>query len=60
MFDQTAEFFFGGVQVDALFGVERGGGLVFHFQPLQPDDAKIVHANFPDLGLAQFDGLGHK
>ena len=59
-FDQATEFFLAGADVDSFLGVVGGSGFVIHSESLQSDDAEIVRANFPDLGLAKFDGCGHK
>lgn len=58
-FDQPAKFFLAGADVDSLLGVVGGCGFVFHHEPFQSDNAEIVGADFPDLGLSKFDGSCH-
>jgi hypothetical protein len=53
-FEQAAEIFFAGDVFHAFFAAEIGHGLVFHLEPLQPDDADMFLALFPDLALAEF------
>ena len=59
LFYQPAEFLFADRLMRSLFGGQARGGLVFHFQPLQPHDAKIFLALLPNLSLSQLDGLLH-
>jgi hypothetical protein len=59
IFKQAAEFLLAGADVDSQLGIVCGSGFVFHDKAFQPDDAEIVRANFPDLGLAKFDGSCH-
>lgn len=58
--EQAAEFFFGDRVVRPPFGVRAGHRLVFHRQPLQPDDAEILAARFPNLALLQLHGSEKK
>lgn len=57
--EQSTEVLFAQPYVNALFGAARGGGFVFDAEALQSDDAEELVADFPDLGLTQFDGGGH-
>ena len=52
LFEQPAEFFFADRVMRSLFGVHAGGEFVFHFEPLQPHDAKIFLALLPNLRLS--------
>ena len=57
--DQAAKILFADVMAGAVAGGETHDGLVFHFQPLQVQDAKVFLAAFPDLILLQFYFLRH-
>jgi len=56
---QAAEFFLADADVNALFGITRGRGFIFDFEPFKSDDAEKFCTDFPDLGLAEFEGRGH-
>jgi hypothetical protein len=55
-FEQAAEIFFAGDDFRAGLAGEAGHGFVFHLEPLQPHDADVFSALFPDLALAQSHG----
>jgi hypothetical protein len=58
-FQQAAEVLLADVMKGSLAGGEALDGLVFHFQPLEMQDAEIFLAAFPDLVLLQSDFPGH-
>jgi hypothetical protein len=57
--DQVAKILFADVTEGSLAGGETFGGLVFHFQSLQVQDAQVFVAPLPDLVLLQSDFLRH-
>jgi len=54
IFEQSAKFLFRNVMVRANPGVRAIDRLVVHGQSLQPNDAQVDVASFPDLALLQF------
>jgi len=55
-FQEAAEILLADVMEGPFAGGEALDGLVFHFQALQVQDAKIFLAAFPDLILLQLHG----
>lgn len=49
--EHSAEFFLGHVMMRAFVAVWTGHFFVIHGQPLQPHDAKVAVAFFPNLTL---------
>jgi len=58
-FQEAAKILLADVVAGAFAGGEALDGLVFHFQALQVQDAKIFIAAFPDLILLQLHGHHH-
>ena len=55
-FNQAAKILLADVVEGSFAGGEALDGLVFHFKPLQVQDAQIFLAAFPDLILLQLHG----
>jgi hypothetical protein len=53
-FEQAAEIFFAGDNISLGFISKAVHGFIFHFEPLQSDDADVLSIFFPDLTLAKF------
>jgi hypothetical protein len=54
LFEKAAEILFARDMFHAFFAVEAGERFIFHFEPLQTDDADVFLVFLPDLTLTEF------